>query len=209
MFLLFYKEVTNLYLQIKWVNLPSSFFFCFLILYLRNMSLIAFISLTTTFISTLSSRDVVEHNNPEEDKNRKWGLTGFMGPWSWAKRMSRAHPLWNSWWNKGPIWIGQIIGKILREHVKDRRLFTMNNLYTTFRIPRGRVLQGNNLGYKERRQNLTTIKSPNTSSHQGTHNLPLSSTLELWEYFWLNLRRVFGRLHTGAFCKVFLFSSFV
>ena len=64
MFLLFYKEVTNLYLQIKWVNLPSSFFFCFLILYLRNVSLIAFISLMTTFIGTLSSRDVVEHNNP-------------------------------------------------------------------------------------------------------------------------------------------------
>ena len=96
----------------------------------------------------------------EEDKNRKWGLTGFMGPWPWAKRMSRAHPLWNSWWNKGPIWIGQIIGKILREHLKDRGLFTMNNLSTTFRISRGRVLQGNNFGYKERRQNLTTIKAP-------------------------------------------------
>ena len=72
----------------------------------------------------------------------------------------RAHPLWNSWWNKGPIWIGQSIGKILGEHLKDRGLFTMNNLSTTFRIPRGRVLQGNNLGYKERRQNLTTIKVP-------------------------------------------------
>ena len=95
----------------------------------------------------------------EEDKNRKWGLMDFMGPWPWAKRMSRVHPLWNSWWNKGPIWIGQSIGKILREHLKDRGLFTMNNLSTTFRIPRGRVLQGNNLGYKERRQNLTTIKA--------------------------------------------------
>ena len=96
----------------------------------------------------------------EEDKNRKWGLMGFMGPWLWAKRMSRAHPLWNSWWNKGPIWIGQSIGKILGEHLKDRGLFTMNNLFTTFRIPRGRVLQGHNLGYKEMRQNLTTIKVP-------------------------------------------------
>ena len=36
----------------------------------------------------------------------------------------------------------------------------MNNLSTTFRTPRGRVLQGNNLGYKERRQSLTTIKAP-------------------------------------------------
>ena len=64
MFLLFYKEVTNLHVQIKWVNVSSSIFFCFLILYLRNVSLIAFISLTTTFIGTLSSYDVVEHDNP-------------------------------------------------------------------------------------------------------------------------------------------------
>ena len=34
-------------------------------------------------------------------------------------------------------------GKILEEHLKDRRLFTMNNLSTTFRIPK-------NLFYKER-----------------------------------------------------------
>ena len=110
--------------------------------------------------------------------------------------------------------------KILEEHLKDHRLFTMNNLSTTFRIPKDLfykektwatrtrlVLQGKDLGYKERRQDLTTIKAPTPSSHQGTHNWPLSSTLELWEYFWLNIRRVFGRLHTGAFCKGFLFSS--
>ena len=35
-----------------------------------------------------------------------------------------------------------------------------NNLSTMFWIPEGRVLQGNNLGYKERRQNSTTIKAP-------------------------------------------------
>ena len=111
-------------------------------------------------------------------------------------------------------------GKILDEHLKDRGLFTMNNLSTTFRISKWRVLQGKDLAYKEKtwatRKRLVLqgkearphyYKSPNTSSHQGTHNWPLSSTLELWEYFWLNLRRVFGRLHTGAFCKVFLFSS--
>ena len=40
-------------------------------------------------------------------------------------------------------------GKILEEHLKDRGLFTMNNLSTTFRIPKGRVLQGKDLGYKE------------------------------------------------------------
>ena len=44
-------------------------------------------------------------------------------------------------------------GKILEEHLKDRRLFTMNNLSTTFRIPK-------DLFYKERRQDLTTIKAP-------------------------------------------------
>ena len=41
-------------------------------------------------------------------------------------------------------------GKILEEHLKDRGLFTMNNLSTTFRIPKGRVLQGKDLGYKEK-----------------------------------------------------------
>ena len=71
-------------------------------------------------------------------------------------------------------------GKILEEHLKDHGLFTMNNLSTTFRIPKGRVLQGKDLGYKEktcstrkrlwlqgkdlgykeRRQDLTTIKAP-------------------------------------------------
>ena len=50
--------------------------------------------------------------------------------------------------------------KKLEEHLKDRGLFTMNNLSTTFRIPKRRALQGNNLGYKERRQDLTTIKAP-------------------------------------------------
>ena len=34
-------------------------------------------------------------------------------------------------------------GKILEEHLKNRRLFTMNNLSTTFQIPK-------NLLYKER-----------------------------------------------------------
>ena len=34
-----------------------------------------------------------------------------------------------------------------------------NNLSTTFWIPQGRVLQGNDLGYKEGMQNLTTIKA--------------------------------------------------
>ena len=52
------------------------------------------------------------------------------------------------------------MGKILEEHLKDRGLFTMNNLSTTFRIPKGRVLQRKDLGYKERRQDLTTIKAP-------------------------------------------------
>ena len=70
-------------------------------------------------------------------------------------------------------------GKILEEHLKDHELFTMNNLSTMFRIPKRRVLQGKdlfykektwvtrkrlglqgNLGYKEKRQDLTTIKSP-------------------------------------------------
>ena len=96
----------------------------------------------------------------EEDKNRRWGLTGLTGPCPWAKRKSSPSLVWNPWWNKGPIWIGQSIGKILEEYLKDRKLFTMNNLSTTFRIPEGRVLQGNNLGYKEMRQNLTTIKAP-------------------------------------------------
>ena len=96
----------------------------------------------------------------EEDKNRRWGLMGLTGPYPWAKRKSSPSLVWNPWWNKGPIWIGQSIGKILRKHLKDRGLFTLNNLSTTFRIPKGRVLQGNNLGYKERRQNLTTIKAP-------------------------------------------------
>ena len=41
------------------------------------------------------------------------------------------------------------------------------------------ALQGKDLGYKERRQDLTTIKAPTSSSHQGTHNWPISSTLEL------------------------------
>ena len=64
-------------------------------------------------------------------------------------------------------------GKILEEHLKDRGLFTMNNLSTMFRIPKDLfykertwatrkrlVLQGKDLGYKEKRQDLTTIKAP-------------------------------------------------
>ena len=52
-------------------------------------------------------------------------------------------------------------GKILEGHLKNRRLFTMNNLSTTFRIPKGEFykektwatrkrlgLQRNDLGYK-------------------------------------------------------------
>ena len=48
-------------------------------------------------------------------------------------------------------------GKILKEHLKNRRLFTMNNLSTTFQIPkdllykeRGLGLQGQDLSYKEK-----------------------------------------------------------
>ena len=54
-------------------------------------------------------------------------------------------------------------GKILEEHLKDRELFTMNNLSTTFRIPKdlfykegtcstrkGLGLQGKDLSYKEK-----------------------------------------------------------
>ena len=53
-------------------------------------------------------------------------------------------------------------GKILEEHLRDRRLFTMNNLSTTFRIPKGEFYkektwatrkrlgpQGKDLSYKE------------------------------------------------------------
>ena len=42
-------------------------------------------------------------------------------------------------------------GKILEEHLKDRGLFTMNNLFTTFRVSKGRLgLQGKDLSYKEK-----------------------------------------------------------
>ena len=41
------------------------------------------------------------------------------------------------------------------------------------------ALQGKDLGYKERRQDLTTIKAPASSSHKGTRDWLLSSTLEL------------------------------
>ena len=74
-------------------------------------------------------------------------------------------------------------GKILEEHLKNRRPFTVNNLSTTFQIPKDLlykertwatrtrlVLQGKDLGYKERRQDLTTIKAPTPSSHEGTYN---------------------------------------
>ena len=88
------------------------------------------------------------------------GLTGLTGPCLWAERKLSPSFVWNPWWSKGPIKIGQSIGKILKEHLKDCGLFTKDNLSTTFWIPEERVLQGNNLGYKERRQNLTTIKAP-------------------------------------------------
>ena len=68
-------------------------------------------------------------------------------------------------------------GKILKEHLKNRRLFTMNNL-SMFQIPKDLlykertwatrtrlVLQGKDLGYKERRQDLTTIKKAPTPPH--------------------------------------------
>ena len=74
-------------------------------------------------------------------------------------------------------------GKILKEHLKNCRLCTMNNLSTTFQIPKDLLykertwatrrrlgLQGKDLGYKERRQDLTTIKALTSSSRQGTHN---------------------------------------
>ena len=75
-------------------------------------------------------------------------------------------------------------GKILEEHLKDRGLFTMNNLSTTFRVPKGRLgLQGKDLFNKEKtcstRKRLGLqgkktrphyYKSPNTPSHQDTHN---------------------------------------
>ena len=54
-------------------------------------------------------------------------------------------------------------GKILEEHLKNRRLFTMNNLSTTFQIPKDLlykertwvtrtrlVLQGKDLSYKDK-----------------------------------------------------------
>ena len=134
--------------------------------------------------------------------------------------------MWSPWWNEGPAWIGQSLGKYWRNTLKTAdssqwitcppRFGFLKTCSTRTRL----VLQGKDLGYKEktwatrRRLGLQGkearphyYKSPNTPSRQGTHNWPLSSTLELWEYFWLNLRRVFGRLYTGAFCKVFLFSS--
>ena len=96
----------------------------------------------------------------EGDKNKRRGLMGLTGPCPWAERKSSPSFVWNPWWNKGPIRIGQSTRKILKERLKDRGLFTKDNLSTTFWIPEEKVLQGNNLGYKERRQNLTTIKAP-------------------------------------------------
>ena len=46
------------------------------------------------------------------------------------------------------------------EHHKTMDLSQKNDLSTTFWIREGRVLQENNLGYKEGRQNPTTIKVP-------------------------------------------------
>ena len=89
-------------------------------------------------------------------KTGEWGLTG---PCPWAKRKSSPSFVWNPWRNKGPIRIGQSTGEILKEHLNDCELFTKDTLSPTFWIPEETVLQGNNLGYKERRQNLTTIKA--------------------------------------------------
>ena len=93
-------------------------------------------------------------------KTGEWGLMGLTDPCPRAGRKSIPSFVWNPWPNKGPIRIGQSTGKILKERHKDCGLFTKDNLSTTFRIPKERVLQGNNLDYKERRQNLTTIKTP-------------------------------------------------
>ena len=92
-------------------------------------------------------------------KTGEWGLTGLTSPCPWAERKSSPSFVWNPWRNKGPIRIGQSTGELLKERLKDCRLFTKDNFSPTFWIPEERVLQGNNLGYKERRQNLTTIKA--------------------------------------------------
>ena len=155
-----------------------------------------------------------------------------MGPCPWAKRKSSPFFVWNPWWNEGPVWIGQSMGKYWRNTLKTadssqwitcppRFGFLKGESYKEKTCPtRKRLgLQGKDLFYKEKTWVTRKLglqgkearphyyKSPNTPSHQGTHNWPSSSTLELWEYFWLNLRRVFGQLHTGASCKVFLFCS--
>ena len=65
-------------------------------------------------------------------------------------------------------------GKILEEHLKNRRLFTMNNLSTTFQIPKDLlckertwaaktrlVLQGKDLSYKDK--TCSTRKGGKTS----------------------------------------------
>ena len=109
-------------------------------------------------------------------KTGEWGLTGLTSPCPWAERKSSPSFVWNPWRNKGPIRIGQSTGEILKERLKDCGLFTKDNLFPTFWILEERVLQG-----KEAKPHY--YKSPNTSSHQGTHNWPFSSTLELWEYF--------------------------
>ena len=50
---------------------------------------------------------------------------------------------------------------------------------------------------RNRGQFYTTIKTQRLSKHKVCIIHPISSTLELWKVFWLNLRRIFGRYHTG------------
>ena len=144
-----------------------------------------------------------------------------MGPGPWAKRKSSPFFVWTPWWNEGPVWIEQSMGKYWRntlktanflrwitcpprfgflktcstrkglrlQVLKEKTCHTRKRLVLqgkdlsykerTWATRKRLVLQGKDLGYKEKRQDLTTIKAPTPSSYQGTHNWPLSSTLEL------------------------------
>ena len=123
--------------------------------------------------------------------------------------------VWNPWWSEDPVWTGQSMEKYWRNTLKTADSSQWITCPPRFGFLKGEFYKEKTcstrkrLGLQGNEARPHYYKSPNTPSHQGTHNWPLSNTLELWEYFWLNLRRVFGRLHTGAFCKVFLFSSHV
>ena len=58
--------------------------------------------------------------------------------------------------------------------------------------------------YKERRQDLTTIKRPQHPHKKVRVTIPSLALSSCKSIFWLNLRRVFGRLHTGALWRCFL-----